>query len=406
MRAGEERRVDARERIHRFPEELLAVRDNLAELVARVFAENVYREVPVLRGVYLTSGTQEGRPIDRVMNAMAQAFGRIPTAPDVEPASEAKSYFLGDLFTQVMFADHDLVVGSDATERTKRRLRFAVAALLALSAIGFVAGTGVSYVRNRSLLTSTRAEADTLVALATTSVPTPAALAALAPLRDRVSSLRRYDDEGAPFGMRLGLYRGSMLRPHLEAVYARAIRRILVEPAVRDRADAIRATVTRFEGGGEHLTPAEHGALYDDLREYLVLTEPKAVQEPALDQALSDFVAARVVAHWCARFHPAASPTERERGGSRPHVPRADAERSRPRGASRRVPRASRARGAERGPARPDRDRSPRWSARAARLGRHAREHPRHDVVADHRARGAFAEPSLVARGTSSCATR
>ena len=74
-RLGEERRIDARERIYGFPQELAALKSSMAELVAALFQENVYADSPIMRGVYFTSGTQEGRPIDRVMNSMAKAFG-------------------------------------------------------------------------------------------------------------------------------------------------------------------------------------------------------------------------------------------------------------------------------------------------------------------------------------------
>ena len=74
-RMCEERRVDARFKIFEFSQQLEAVGRNLTALVSELFAENVYQDAPILRGVYFTSGTQEGRPIDRIMQSMATAFG-------------------------------------------------------------------------------------------------------------------------------------------------------------------------------------------------------------------------------------------------------------------------------------------------------------------------------------------
>ena len=74
-RLCEERRVDARFKIFEFSQQLEAFGQNLTALVAELFAENVYQDAPILRGVYFTSGTQEGRPIDRIMQNMAAAFG-------------------------------------------------------------------------------------------------------------------------------------------------------------------------------------------------------------------------------------------------------------------------------------------------------------------------------------------
>ena len=74
-RLTEERRVDARFKIFEFSQQLEAFGQNLTALVTELFAENVYQDAPILRGVYFTSGTQEGRPIDRIMQNMAAAFG-------------------------------------------------------------------------------------------------------------------------------------------------------------------------------------------------------------------------------------------------------------------------------------------------------------------------------------------
>ena len=48
---------------------------------------NTYRDTPVLRGVYFTSGTQEGRPIDRVIGEGRMAAFNMG-APMVAPAQQ------------------------------------------------------------------------------------------------------------------------------------------------------------------------------------------------------------------------------------------------------------------------------------------------------------------------------
>ncbi|WP_404854608.1 type VI secretion protein IcmF/TssM N-terminal domain-containing protein, partial [Escherichia coli] len=39
-----------------------------------MFKPNPYEERPLLRGLYFTSGTQEGSPIDRLIGSMAQSM--------------------------------------------------------------------------------------------------------------------------------------------------------------------------------------------------------------------------------------------------------------------------------------------------------------------------------------------
>ncbi|MCA9695826.1 MAG: hypothetical protein KC636_39985, partial [Myxococcales bacterium] len=80
-----------------------------------------------------TSGTQEGRPIDRLLGAMAEAFGLDHRAP-AEPPTDAKSYFLERVFTDVIFPDRALAM---PTARAARRARIVeLSAALGLGALG------------------------------------------------------------------------------------------------------------------------------------------------------------------------------------------------------------------------------------------------------------------------------
>src|SRR5213078_313116 len=69
-RLAGERNRDAKERVFQFPLEFAGVRKNLSDLVGHTFAANAFQATPIFRGFYFTSGTQEGRPIDRVVGRM------------------------------------------------------------------------------------------------------------------------------------------------------------------------------------------------------------------------------------------------------------------------------------------------------------------------------------------------
>src|SRR5690606_7131096 len=101
-RLGDERQVRAREMMHGLPEQLRALAPKLRELTDVLFEENVLRDTPALRGAYFTSGTQEGHPIDRVMHRVAEAFGIRGQGPLSAQTVEQKSYFLHDVFTEVV----------------------------------------------------------------------------------------------------------------------------------------------------------------------------------------------------------------------------------------------------------------------------------------------------------------
>jgi type VI secretion system protein ImpL len=80
--------------IFNFPQQFAGIKGLLGGFLEQVFsAGGTLEEKPVLRGVYFTSGTQEGTPIDRVMGALARTFGveRRLAAP---AAARGKSFFL------------------------------------------------------------------------------------------------------------------------------------------------------------------------------------------------------------------------------------------------------------------------------------------------------------------------
>jgi type VI secretion system protein ImpL len=54
---------------------VVSLRTALIEFVTEAFPKSQLGEQPMLRGMYLTSGTQEGSPIDRVMGSLAPQFG-------------------------------------------------------------------------------------------------------------------------------------------------------------------------------------------------------------------------------------------------------------------------------------------------------------------------------------------
>ncbi|MBV0890899.1 type VI secretion system membrane subunit TssM [Paracoccus sp. Z118] len=129
-----------RAEIFRFPAQLLQLDAPLRLLVDAVFAETRYDEAPWLRGFYLTSATQEGSPIDRLVGELAQGFG-LP-APAAMPGrhGEKRSFFLKRLLTDVIFNEAGLgILDPKAEERRRWIWRGTLAAsLLAVACLGFL----------------------------------------------------------------------------------------------------------------------------------------------------------------------------------------------------------------------------------------------------------------------------
>lgn len=158
-RMSQERKIASRELIYGLPQQLEVMRPNLQEYVHQLFLENVFKDTPLLRGVYFTSGTQEGRPIDRVMSRMAEAFNQ-PLVQLPEPRVESKSYFLRDMFSQVVFKDADVAVRSPEEVKRQRTRTMLAAAVIFLFALGISGLPAVAWALNRSYLSETREMVD------------------------------------------------------------------------------------------------------------------------------------------------------------------------------------------------------------------------------------------------------
>jgi type VI secretion system protein ImpL len=143
-----ERDVLRRAAIFAFPQEFAALKPLLSDFLKRVFSEGGAVEVaPQVRGVYFTSGTQEGSPIDRVMGSIGRAFGIEPRRASLTGA-QGKSFFLRRLLHDVVFAERGLGIINLRAESRRRIWRGAGLAGLAVLSLAVLVGWAMSRSRN------------------------------------------------------------------------------------------------------------------------------------------------------------------------------------------------------------------------------------------------------------------
>src|SRR6185437_320332 len=119
-----ERSPDRRGLIAGFPAQVASLAAPLREFLDAAFAGSRLDPAPLLRGVYLCSGTQEGTPIDRLTGALARGFGIDQRrAPSLRP-EHGRSYFLTRLLRQVVLGEAMLISEPPRTVR-RRRLAYA-----------------------------------------------------------------------------------------------------------------------------------------------------------------------------------------------------------------------------------------------------------------------------------------
>ena len=270
IRMGQERRTDAREWIYAFPQELDSLRQGLVDLVANLFDKSAYQDASIMRGVYFTSGTQEGRPIDRAMANMAAAFGVTPRVTGAPP-SKPKSYFVRDVFQRVVFPDKDVAVRSAALLKKEKLIRWAAAAgALALSAALLILPIS-SYVENQQLVTQARAFVEKLnAARAPHNTPGPFAPAPMEAAEPMATRLAGFIAKGPDVALRFGLYPGDRLMEPLHL----AVERLVIRPLL----DADGEQLLAYANGRSSVDA--DGAV-NGLTLHLLLTQPKAPDEPA-----------------------------------------------------------------------------------------------------------------------------
>ncbi len=300
-RMGEDRKTSNRELIYAFPQQLEVLQANLSEFTTNLFLENVFKETPLLRGVYFTSGTQEGRPIDRVMSRMAEAFGQ----PEVQlpaPQVESKSYFLRDMFSNVVFKDAEIAMRSPAEVKRQRTRTFIAAAVILAFAVGVSGLPAIAWAKNRSYLADTRERIDgarEVVVGDDADGTTPLQAEAIEALRERAVELGEYSSDGPPLLMQMGMYQDSVHEP-VRAVYLDALSRRVVGPLIRQDAAAMSAFGQRIAALGATARPeaSEMRTMYENLKLHILLTMPRAEHEPAMDDETRGWIVAQLKRRW------------------------------------------------------------------------------------------------------------
>ncbi len=161
----------SRTRLYGFPSQMAALKSVISDFLAQIFEPTRYHTSFVLRGFYFTSGTQEGTPIDKVLGSISGAFGLQGT---IAPAysGRAKSFFLADLLSKVIFGEAGWVSTNRAAVRRMQFLTFGGYALAGLVTAALLAAWWISYGANSALIAqSEQAVADYQQAAAVSPVP-------------------------------------------------------------------------------------------------------------------------------------------------------------------------------------------------------------------------------------------
>jgi type VI secretion system protein ImpL len=304
LRMGAERRVDSRQFIYAFPQQFVLMRRNLSSFMTALFEKSIYHETPSLRGVYFTSGTQEGRPFSLLLNRLASSLASSMGLQDrLAPAAtpgDSKSYFLRNLFMKVIFEDQELASASQGELRRQRIVRGVLTSALLLVAAVVSLIPSYAYSKSRIQLDSTA----TLVESWERRAADPARRRQLVQpiaLQAVVGDLAGYESDAPSWVTTLGMYQGDRVLPPLRRHTANLLRRELLQPLIA--ADMQSLTEFGFRYASQPRSQPsveEHARHYDQLKLHLLLSSPRSEGEPELDDAQRTWLVRQLATRWAA----------------------------------------------------------------------------------------------------------
>jgi type VI secretion system protein ImpL len=247
-----------------FPAQVASVRTVAHDFLDELFQENKFDHRQMLRGVYFTSGTQEGTPIDRLMMGMARTFG-IGRQAIGSGKGTGRSYFLTQLFDKVIFREAGLVSADDKVERRYRWTKRVAFLGVFVAAISMGALWARSYVGNSKMLSETATSVEAYRTASAVIPPSPIGdtdLISLVPalniLRDLPSN-PTLEEKEKPAGLGFGLYQGKVIGNQETLTYRASLNQHLLPRLLLRLENQMQANINNPD------------LLYEALRVYLTL---------------------------------------------------------------------------------------------------------------------------------------
>jgi len=273
-RLQQERDPQKRALLYSFPQQFSAIKDVLNDFLGQVFSPSRYQFKPLLRGVYFTSGTQEGNPIDRVMGNLARSL-KLERRLIQPLKASGKSFFLNKVVKEVIFPEAGLAGTNLKWERQRAWVQWGSIALACTLTIGLTATWAISFTRNRAYL----AEVDAKIQSVSAQVEklknqdNGGDLVSLLPVLAAVQAVadtRSVDRSSAPYSMGFGLYQGDKLHAAADAAYRRLLQDAFLPRLAISLEQLLQVSVNQPD------------LLYESLKAYIMLGDPSHLDTDAL----------------------------------------------------------------------------------------------------------------------------
>ena len=277
-RIQDERDTNRRGAIFCFPQQLASLKPIVSASLRDIFSASRFETEPLLRGVYFTSGTQEGTPIDRIMAVLASVYGferqELPAF-----RGRPRSFFIGRLLKEVIFPEAELAGLDPRIERRRKWFRWGACGLLLILTAGLLSMWSVSYFKNSRAIAQVRKDVDEYRKIPQKPATPDEAMRMIVNRLDALAAAKRVYS-AHPWDMGFGLYQGDKVNAGIDEVYEERLKADLL-PAIDQR---LEQQMNELLAQGDN---ADSGLLYQLLRTYLMLAIPEKMNTPLTSASIS-----------------------------------------------------------------------------------------------------------------------
>jgi type VI secretion system protein ImpL len=259
-RVQEEGDINRRGLLLSFPQQMILLKPALTEFLNVAFGPSRYEQPSFVRGVYFSSATQEGSPVDRVIGAVASVFGLERQAI---PAFSGRNvtYFLTRLLKDVIFPEADLVSSTGFVDRNRRWLLWSAYGGLAAVTTGLLGLLLAGYVSNRAYVANVDSNVDEFRETRGKTQSPITKLEEVVPVLNALDVLA--DPGSAPVLTRVALDQSEKLADASEGAYRRGLRNQFQPLLMARLEDQVSGAL------------GQPDLLYQALRIYLMMAQPE-----------------------------------------------------------------------------------------------------------------------------------
>ncbi len=247
-----------------FADEFSKLNENLINLFRELYKSSKF-ETPILwRGIYFTSAQQDGTSFDPILNNLGGMIGLTDKySPQTHPTGPSHSYFLNNLFTDVIFSEANLASEDKAWYVKHQFLYWLGVAGIATVATATTLLMLNSYANNKDYLKEISGKATALQKEAASIKQTSDLLQAVE-FAEKVKNIANTptvpNPKAPPFTYRMGLYQGANMGEIANASYQRILQ------------DSVMPLISyKLDGLLRNITPGQNIDRYDALKAYLMM---------------------------------------------------------------------------------------------------------------------------------------